>query len=75
MTTAEEVKEQINIKTSTITALKNANAPKEQIQAEAQNLLKLKAEYKTFNSNKNGDHQKKSTTSKNFTLKTPKVNK
>jgi len=74
MATAEEVKEQINVQTAAIAALKKINAPKEQIQAEVKKLLELKAEYKTFASD-NGNNQKANTGSKkNFTLKTPKVN-
>jgi len=73
MATAEEIKEQINVQTAAIAALKKAKAPKEQIQAEVQKLLDLKAEYKTF-ANNNGNNQKANTASKkNFNLKTPKV--
>jgi len=75
MSTAEEVKQQINEQTAAIAALKKANAPKDQIQAEVKKLLDLKAQYKTFATNNKGDNQKANTGSKkNFTLKTPKVN-
>jgi len=73
MATAEEVKEQINAQTAAIAALKKANAPKDQIQAEVKKLLDLKALYKTFASNTNNDENQKSGSKKNFVLKTPKV--